>query len=143
MTCSMLLTFCLIINSYWQDQLRLQFYKLTTVYDYVYFFFRSHNCFLCTLFWLYIDYFWSVLTTASSVFRALAESTKLHALRAHVPCVLTCSHAIVPRVLTCLACLRAHMPACLACSRTNVLCVFTCSALNMLRFPICQGSKFA
>ena len=61
------------------------------------------------------------------------ESAKLRALRANMPCVLTCSRANVSCVLirahvsTCLAYLRAHVPSVLTCSLANVPCLSKCS----------------
>ena len=58
----------------------------------------------------------SVIVFSAFLISLLSEkSTKLRALRAHVPTSLACLRAHVP---TCLACLRAHIPTCFACSRT-------------------------
>ena len=54
------------------------------------------------------------------------ESAKLRVLRAHVLCVLTCSHANVSCVITCLRALRADVPTCLACLRADVPACLAC-----------------
>ena len=43
------------------------------------------------------------------------ESAKLHALRAHVPTCLVCLYAHMPMCLACLRALRAYVPCVLTC----------------------------
>ena len=59
-----------------------------------------------------------LLLKESSKLRALRAKNVLacqRALRAHVPCVLTCSRANVTCVLTCSRALRAYVPYVLTC----------------------------
>ena len=81
----------------------------------------------------------NMLLNISSLNHLIYESTKLRALRTHMPTYLTCLSAYVPtclaclrhHVLTCFAYLRAHVPNkvpyVLTCSRANVPCVLMCS----------------
>ena len=55
------------------------------------------------------------------------ESSKLRALRAHVPTCLAFLRAHVPFVLTCQRALRAYVPMYLACLGAHVPCVPKCS----------------